>query len=181
MHVARFPRLVRLIALIFLLGSIGELVGCSNNGTYEVHWTFDPNGKPLTAGDCGGHGVSELAIVSSNPGGLDRVIAPCAAGQFHHDLPAGSWTLVVSALDSNGLIKEPPGSPLLNAQATVSINDGQLTRVPAILPGADPMGSGSALYLPPEPECRDGVDNNHNGLVDLDDPGCAGDPNGPLE
>ena len=32
-----------------------------------------------------------------------------------------------------------------------------------------------------KPECSDGIDNDNDGLVDLGDSGCAGDPNGPSE
>jgi hypothetical protein len=33
------------------------------------------------------------------------------------------------------------------------------------------------VVLTPRPECSDGVDNDGDGRVDVDDPDCMGDPN----
>jgi hypothetical protein len=48
--------------------------------------------------------------------------------------------------------------------AGVSITDGSTIQI--------------AVTFVPQPECSDGVDNDHDGRVDLDDPACAGDPGG---
>jgi len=37
------------------------------------------------------------------------------------------------------------------------------------------------VTLIPQPQCRDGVDNDLDGRVDLDDPDCAGNPDLPTE
>jgi hypothetical protein len=37
------------------------------------------------------------------------------------------------------------------------------------------------VELTPRPECKDRVDNDDDGRVDLDDLECAGDPNGAAE
>ena len=158
--------------------------GCGNDGSYEVKWTFfasvSPSDgtsvvKPFTPGDCGKTGVSGIMITGTKAdGSQDRPVVPCAPGTYTRSLGAGTWTLELTALDAGGHIKEPAASGLLRgppdgAPLMVVVTDGQVTSVQA------------PVLLPPLPACRDGVDNDRDGRVDLDDPDCAGDPNGPHE
>jgi hypothetical protein len=153
--------------LLVLLGSGLAPGACSNNGKYQLHWTFSPDGS-FAEGDCGKHGVSGIAIAGSSSGGVDNPIAACSPGVFTREVPAGTWTLRLNALDATGRVKEPAPSTILSGEVTVTVSDGSLSQTPAV-------------FLPPQPDCRDGVDNDRDGRVDLDDPGCAGNPEGPSE
>jgi hypothetical protein len=94
---------------------------------------------------------------------------PCGPGFFDGNLDQGSWTLTLVALDATGQVKDPdPNTMFLNGQlaSPVEIHTGEMA--PAL----------PRLTLTPLPQCRDGVDNDRDGLVDLDDSGCN-DANGP--
>jgi hypothetical protein len=146
--------------------------GCSNDGSYQVGWTFF-DAQPFHPGDCGKVGVSAIAIssgVSADAGQEHPVFVACAPGTYTGRLAPGTWTLVLAAIDAEGHPKEPATSGLLRGTADgVTVTEGHLTPVPGL------------VLLPRLPECRDGVDNDHDGRVDLDDPDCAGDPLGSHE
>ena len=147
--------------------------GCSNDGSYQVSWTFF-DGKAFMPGDCGKTGVSAIAITGKSGDSQDRPVVPCAPGSYTRTLPAGTWTLALTAIDAEGHIKEPAASGKLrgppdSAQLAVSVTQGHLSVIP------------TPVLLPPLPECRDGVDNDRDGRVDLDDPDCAGNPEGDPE
>jgi hypothetical protein len=157
------------LAAVVLGGAVGLAGGCSNDGSYQVSWQFT---KPFASGACGKAGVSAIAIAASDPkGGLVSQVAPCGPGMFTGKLSDGTWTLALTALDAEGQEKEPAASGLLRGAvpAPIDIKSGELTVV------QDPV------VLPPLPECRDGVDNDNDGRVDLDDPDCGGDPQGTVE
>jgi hypothetical protein len=144
------------------------MAGCGNNGKFRVGWTFH-EGLALVpgSGDCAKHGVSTISIVGSSGGSASPtygVAAACAAGSFAGELPAGTWALHLGAIDGEGRRKEPAGSGFLEGDVTLEVADGQ-TVEPA-----------APIFLKPQPTCRDGVDNDGDGRVDLDDPGCAGGP-----
>ena len=127
---------------------------------------------PFQTGDCGLAGVSGIGIAATRSDAAQSTTAvPCALGFYDGSLDEGSWTLALVALDASGQPKEPPGSGLLRGQTAspVEIHTGeQAAPIPPIV-------------LPPLPQCRDGVDNDLDGRVDLDDPDCAGNPDGPAE
>ena len=99
------------------------------------------------------------------------MVVSCGPGTFTGKLSQGTWTLALTSLDAEGNEKEPAASGLLRGavQTPFDVKDGELTVV------AD------RVVLQPLPECRDGVDNDHDGRVDLDDPDCAGNPEGTAE
>jgi hypothetical protein len=153
-----------------LLGPLFALsVGCSNSGSYRVSWAFNADGM-FVVGSCGASGVSAISIAGTTPdGSTDDAIAPCAPGSFTRSLAPGTWTLNLIALDATGHVKEPAETGLLRGVATVSVVEDQLTVV-------DPV-----VVLTSLPQCRDGVDNDRDGRVDLDDPDCAGEREKMLE
>jgi hypothetical protein len=156
-----------------LVGAAAMAGGCSNNGSYRVEWQFRNPPLQFQTGDCGLAGVSGIGIAATRSDGAQSAIAvPCALGFYDGSLDQGSWTtLALVALDASGQVKEPPDSGRLRGQTTspVEIHAGEKAApIPPIL-------------LPPLPQCRDGVDNDLDGRVDLDDPDCAGYREGAAE
>jgi hypothetical protein len=159
----------------------GALLGaCGSDGSYQVRWAFSPAAAPadpataeLNPGGCGKYGVSAIAIAAMRDDGhTDAAIVACAPGTTIRKVATGVWTLKLTALDAAGHVKDPdpdPTSALLHGATTVTVDEDQLTPAAAV------------VLLTPLPECRDGIDNDCDGRVDLDDPGCAGDRQGTAE
>ena len=143
--------------------------GCSKSGSYRVDWQFADN---FQSGDCGRVGVGGVRITASSGGSLDVRAVPCGPGFYEGSLDPGSWTLTLVALDAAGQVKDPDaGTTYLNGQVAspVEIHTGEMA-------AATPP-----VFLPPLPQCRDGVDNDRDGRVDLDDADCANNRDGPTE
>jgi hypothetical protein len=161
---------LRPLAAALLVGVVGLAGGgCSNDGSYQVSWKFT---NAFMSGACGKAGVSGISIAATEAGGGQSSQAVvCGPGTFTGKLSKGTWSLALTALDAEGNVMEPAPSPLLRGAvpAPIDVTDGELTVV------AD------RVVLPPLPECRDGVDNDHDGRVDLDDLDCAGNPEGAAE
>jgi hypothetical protein len=163
-------RIRRLASRLLTVGvGVGVLAGgCSNSGSYTLSWRF---ADTFQTGDCGRVGVTGIGIAATRSDGAQSSIAvPCGLGFYDGSLDAGSWTLALVALDATGNPKEPlsTGTNLLRGQTAspVEIHTGeQAADIPSVL-------------LPPLPQCRDGVDNDLDGRVDLDDLDCARDPLG---
>jgi hypothetical protein len=153
--------------LLVLSALLFTATGCGSNGQYQLSWSF--TGAAFQPGDCGAFGVSAISIAGTNEnGGTDNPIAPCAPGTFTRKLSAGTWTLVLTALDASGQVKAPAPSDRLRGQTTVPVED-------------DHLADAGTVTLPPLPQCDDGVDNDHDGRVDLDDADCLGNPENPIE
>jgi hypothetical protein len=129
-------------------------------------------------GDCGRVGVQGIAITATKADGSQADFAvPCGLGFYDGSLGEGSWTLALVGLDAIGEAKEPPDTGLLRGQtdptSPVEIHAGE---------HAAPI---PPVTLMPQPQCRDGVDNDLDGRVDLDDPDCNNadgpNPNGATE
>ena len=154
------------------------LVGCSSHGSYQVSWTFlaaSPPGAesppPLSPGDCGKYGVSAIAITAtSTDSDRDDGTVACAPGRVTRQLSPGTWILALAAVDAEGHLKAPSDPDYLRGQppGPVVVVEDQLVVV------------ASPVFLKPLEQCRDGVDNDRDGRVDLDDPDCAAfDPDNP--
>ena len=169
------------------------VAGCSDHGNYRVTWVFvdRPEG-----GGCGAHGVDSIRVTgASTQGDGEDVVTLCAAtdvppgvvapGGFTHGVPVGNWSFTFHQLDVRGRAIQVPqlddqGQPVLDA-------NGYPTFVP------DPTATATVakdttvdvypamIMLTPRPECGDGVDNDGDGRIDLDDDTCAGNPNGATE
>ncbi len=152
-----------------LLAASALGAGCSKSGSYRVDWQFADN---FQSGDCGRVGVGGIRITASSGSSFDVRAVPCAPGFYEGSLDPGSWALTLVALDAEGQVKDSRvGTTYLVGQGAspVEIHTGEMA---AAIP---------AVTLPPLPQCRDGVDNDLDGRVDLDDGDCAGNPDGPTE
>jgi hypothetical protein len=167
----------RIGGLIFCLMAASALGGaCSKSGSYQVDWQFatnasEPATRTFQPGDCGRVGVGGIRITATSGASLDVRAVPCGPGFYEGSLDPGSWTLTLVALDAAGQVKEtkPNTVNLTGAAGPVEIHTGEMA---AAMP---------PVFLPPLPQCRDGVDNDRDGRVDLDDAACANDPDGPSE
>ena len=147
-------------------------VGCTDYGSYSLTWRFAPY-EPANTG-CGLHGVDSLRLTGmSTEGDGEDVTTLCAPGGFAHSVPVGTWTFTVQQLDVRGRPISPTdaqGYPVPDPTATASVAADTDTKL-------DPP----EIVLTPRPACADGVDNDVDGRVDLDDPECDGSANTPSE
>ena len=148
--------------------------GCTDYGRYRVSWKFAPDELAYTG--CGLHGVDSLRVTGmSTQGDGEDVTTLCTArcpdevdpiGCFAHSVPVGTWTFTVQQLDVRGRLITPTdaqGYPLPDPTATATVAaDTETPLAPA------------PIVLTPRPACGDGVDNDGDGRVDLDDPECDG-------
>jgi len=153
--------LVRLIAV----GGVAALAGCADHGTYQVNWQF-ADGE-LAGTGCGAHGVDSIRVIgSSTAGDTENFAVLCTPGTAVHSVVVGTWTLAVNQVDVRGVVIDPVDPPTATGDIRKDVS---MTLTPDPVP------------LTPRPECSDGIDNDGDGRVDLDDPECAGDPNGAME
>ena len=147
----------------FLLAPFALLAAaCGTQGTYELHWsiacvTGQPDPCPVsTAQDCSLTGFDAVAVVAVRGTQSTRSLFPCFSPLgpmgLGPGLGRGPTTLEVSGLS--------PGGQLLAGPVAVDVD------IPAI--GA----VSTAVMLPRPAACRDGVDNDGDGLVDMMDPDC---------
>ena len=147
------------------------IASCRQDGSYRVTWDFLADSTPgaleqNAAAGCGQHGVDAIWVTAvDTTSDSDEVIAICTPGQVTRSVPAGSWTVEVQAIDAESAVLASV-SPEVSIPVFV-VNGGAVTDVPV------------TLTVPPA--CSDGIDNDSDGRVDLDDPGCAGDPSGAHE
>ena len=154
--------------------------GCTDYGSYRMSWIFAPD-EPASTG-CGQHGVDSIRMIGmSTEGDGAEVTTLCTTKQpglpddaaFSHSVPVGTWTFTVQQLDVRGRPISPTdaqGYPLPDPTATATVAADTDT---PLYP--DP------IVLTPRPECGDGVDNDVDGRVDLDDPECGGSSSAPSE
>ena len=152
------------------------LCGCGADGSYELHWTIGckksaaassrsaPQGREdrrsacqlKSIMDCSRRGLDSVEVLARG-GDQDRTIFPCYSpddGPLGRGpgLEPGATDLTVYGLSASGLRLTDP------------------VTVPAQIPeeGLTPV----EVDLPEPPQCRDGVDNDLDGVVDLFDPDC---------
>jgi hypothetical protein len=149
----------------FVVGAVGVLsgaAGCNHDGDFNVSWAF-VGGESAQDG-CGRHGVDSVLVTGSSTGGDNAsVIALCTPGFVQRPVPAGTWTFALHTVDARGKVIFPVDMPDGTTDAE-EIKEGAVTTFPVVL-------------LTPRAQCMDGVDNDGDGLVDLDDPDCGNDPN----
>jgi len=141
-------------------------VGCTDKGSYQATWSFA--GGDLPGPGCGQHGVDAIRVKgASSDGDVDDVITLCAPGGFKHEVPVGDWTFTFQQLDVRGVRIEPKDAldqAIPDPTAAGSVGKDALTELPPV-------------ELVARPKCRDGIDNDGDGRIDLDDSDCKGDPN----
>ena len=151
-----------LFSLILIGGTFAA--GCTTEGSYRLAWMF-ANDEPAAAG-CGAHGVDGVRITGGNTDGdSEDIVAVCSAGEIVRTRPVGRWNLVVHQVDVRGAQINVPDQ---NISDVVIAEDAVFDVVPAVV-------------LEARPQCDDGVDNDRDGRLDIDDPECAGDPMGATE
>lgn len=144
--------------------------GCKQEASLNVTWDF--LGTTPASSGCGQHGVDSILLTGTdNNGGALRQVVLCTPGQTTASLDAGNWTVALAMLDYQGTPMEPSpdayGNPPPAPQGTAQVTNE--------VPGA------VLIHLTPVPACRDHVDNDGDGRVDLDDPDCQNDPDGVSE
>ena len=166
------------LRVLSLAGGLAA-AGCADHGSYHVEWQF-AGGEPAASG-CGAHGVDSIRVTGKNTGGdTDTFVALCTAHELTQTVPVGSWTFQVHQIDVRG---GPITPPMLDANGQVVVDD-----VGNPIPTPDPTATGDiskdvtvpldpkTVELAVRPACSDGVDNDGDGRVDLDDPDCMGNP-----
>jgi hypothetical protein len=154
-----------LLQVLCVAGVAVALGACQDQGSYTVSWQF-AGGEPAATG-CGAHGVDSIRVLGTSTGGdTDNFAVLCTAGQVTHSVNVGSWTFAVRQVDVRGRGIDPVDPPTAAGDV---VKDRNVVLTP------------DTVELTPRPACSDGVDNDNDGRVDLDDPDCMGDLNGPSE
>jgi hypothetical protein len=160
------------------------LAGCHQNGSLQVSWTFmDVTGIQSAADGCAQHGVDSVLVNSGDTGtDSDQVQALCAPGVVTRAVPAGTWTVTVLALDAQGnLIQSPQNPPKDPTTGSIPAAIVMNRQTGGLVVADDSPPVPVSFPLPTLPACMDGVDNDGDGRVDLDDPDCANNPYGTHE
>ena len=154
-----------------LFAVLALCAGCGSDGNYQVTWQFFASAEAIGAGDptqyafaaCGAHGVDSIQVSAvSSDGAHSQATGLCTQGQLAAGLGLGQWQFTFFQVDGKGDVIPPPdGVPDPQASAEVEKNK-----------TAD-LGM---ITFAPRPACADEIDNDLDGRVDLDDPGCGGDP-----
>lgn len=161
--------LVRPAGLALAAGLALTLLGCEGHGEARISWSFT-DGPVQGAADCSRRGVAKVVITFEDAGGspVRTFELPCGPGHSgERTVPEGTYQVRVQAFGPSGLPFRDPET-------------GELTLVEIIpdfvVKDRDKVSEGAVVFTP-NPPCADGVDNDHDGLVDADDPGCL-DKNG---
>jgi len=166
------------------VGATAALGGCNNNGSYRVFWQFAIPSSPSTSsfqpGDCARVGVAGIAITATKSGNSQAAISvPCGLGFYDGSLGEGSWTLGLVALNATG--QPQTANVSTDSSMPVIVGPPSGTTDPVEIHAGQHVVATPSVFLMPLPPCADGVDNDLDGRVDLDDPDCAGNPGGTTE
>ena len=152
--------------ILSLAGGLSA-AGCTDHGSYKVSWTFVGGEAPESG--CGQHGVDTIHVTgASTAGDGEDVVTLCAQHEFSHEVPVGDWTFTFHQQDVRGrpiMPTDAQGQPIPDPTATATVVKDTTLDPPL------------TVELVPRPECSDGIDNDGDGRIDLDDDDCAGDPN----
>jgi len=167
----RWPQRIisRMMKALILVVGIVLLTHCGGGGSYSLHWTLGcESGGPCevkSPRECAGSAIDAIEVVARKPGstGGERSVFPCfidshsadGEGAVGHgpELEATTYNLLVYALS-------PDGTRQLSRSQDVTVD------VP------DEGFVDVTVDLPILPACQDGMDNDHDGFVDLFDAGC---------
>jgi hypothetical protein len=150
------PGVVRVVALTTILLA----AACSHDGDVAISWQFA--GDEPAADGCGRHGVDSVFVTgASDKGDGASFLAVCTEGKLHRTVPTGTWSFALHALDVHG-----------NSIQPVDMPDGMTYPMPV---NEHPEAEFPPISIVPRPACRDGIDNDGDGRVDLADPDCGGD------
>jgi hypothetical protein len=150
---------------------VALLAGCGSDGRYAASWRFFATPDATAEGDptesaaaaCGAHGVDAILVSGVSAGGdRHQTTALCAAGQLTDGVGPGDWQFTFTQLDVHGNPISLPGGAA-DPELTGSVQEEKTADL-------------GAVTLIPRPACRDGIDNDRDGRVDLDDSDCGGSP-----
>ena len=128
---------------------------------------------------CGAHGVDAIRVTgASTQGDGEDVVALCAIGEFTHGVPIGNWSFTIHQLDVRGRAIDVPqlddqGEPVLDANGYPTLVPDPTATATVAKDATVDLDPGMVV-LTPRPECSDGIDNDCDGRVDLDDPRVRG-------
>lgn len=145
------------------------LAACEGHGEARISWSFT-DGPVEGAADCSRRGVDKIVITFQDDLGVPVRIfeRPCGRGDSETvTVPTGTYQVHVQAFGPSGL---PFRDPFTDELTLVEI----LTDF--VVKDRKAVTEGAVVFTPNAP-CADGVDNDRDGLVDADDPGCL-DKNG---
>jgi hypothetical protein len=93
-----------LAAAPLLCLALGALAGCGGSGSYALAWHLTPGDAPdaFLCAQRGVNGVQVQAAEADSDVPVDLVIFPCGDGHGTRRLPAGDYSLYVSAVDAQG-------------------------------------------------------------------------------
>jgi len=149
-----------------LFAVLALCAGCGSDGNYQVTWNFfaspDAQGDPVEAfAACGAHGVDAIQVVAVNADGdRHQDTGLCTQGQLAAGLGLGQWQFTFFQVDGKGNVIPPPPD-MSDPQASAEIEENKTAEL-------------DVITFVPRPACADGIDNDLDGRVDLDDPGCEG-------
>jgi len=153
------------------LACLLAVAGCAQDGTVNVTWDF--LGTEPAASGCGQHGVDSMLLTGVDSGGDGlRQVFLCTPGQASASVKPGNWSVALAMLNYQGTLMEPPAT---DAYGNPTPDTTGMVQVSESVPGE------VLIHLTPVPACRDGVDNDRDGRVDLDDPDCQNNPDGASE
>ncbi len=154
-----------LARLRFALPLVALLAACGGSGSYELTWTLgcDRLGEPACVitrvRQCSAVGVDTVAVAARLEGASDETGMSFAC--FSGDGPVGRGPGLAGGKTELEVTGLSAGGQTVSGPVTVTVtipDDGQVpVRVDLPLPVA----------------CRDGADNDGDGLVDQLDPGCG--------
>lgn len=154
------------MARTLLVAAAALLAACGGSGSYELTWTIgcqEGGGADCQVSsvlDCSSRGMDSVEVFAQRSGSGDRKrsIFPCYSpddGPVGRGpgLDAGATELTVYGLSAGGVRLTDP------ATVTAQIPEEGVVEV--------------NVDIPVPPQCRDGVDNDLDGMVDLLDPDCT--------
>lgn len=143
-----------------------SLAACGDEASYTLRWRFaDQPPGAFSARNCGARGIESFVGTETEAGGSQRNFrAVCGMGELRRSTPPGTWTVTLVGVDAAGRLPAAQQLPNLRGVAGPFVLQ---------LDGPEPFVE---VVVPARPQCEDGVDNNGDGLVDADDPGCQQEP-----
>ncbi|MEA2699542.1 MAG: hypothetical protein QOI66_3813, partial [Myxococcales bacterium] len=181
---------VRFLTAVAVGLSVAAGLGCHSDASYKLTWSF-AGGEAASALTCAGHGVFSIFVMGSSEGGdSEQIEAPCALGALTDGIPSGTWSFAVKGLDLAGRYRGDLLSAAGPADAAADVGGpadaaddasgpagaAADTAFLSAMAGPQSIDKGTtaafAVVLTPLPACADGIDNDCDGRVDLDDPSC---------
>jgi hypothetical protein len=163
------PRLGRRFSAGALLVLGLGVASCNAVGDYSVTWVFDTMTSPPGAFDCSSRGVGSIIVSVAQPGQTGQSETVIASDTFPCDTQPAAGILAPGTYDFTITGGDFQGHPLLTPVVVkaISVQTGQTAQM--------------AVTLDRNSQCSDSIDNDYDGLIDLQDPGCGGDPHGDNE